>query len=173
MARQIIGDHDIAGRERRPRELLDPGTDGRAVDRTIQHQRHHNPIVALSGEEGGGVPMTMRHRRDKAFSTRRPFPRPGRVGFDPDFIEDDQPRGIKPRLRFSPVAARFSDVGARLVSGIEGIFECEAQTDQRGLHQPHADRNAVRLTQPGTQFNQGSAVTKAHMLRDGVMEICQ
>jgi hypothetical protein len=119
---QIVSDHDIAGRERRSEELLDLGAEGSSVDRSVQHQWCHDPIVAQSREERGGVPMTMRRGGDQPFPAPRPSARPGHVGFGPGFVEKDQPCGIQPRLRFPPAVTRFGDVCARLFSGMEGPF---------------------------------------------------
>ena len=46
VATQIVGDHDIAWCERWSQELLNPGPEGRPVDRPVQHQRRHDPIIA-------------------------------------------------------------------------------------------------------------------------------
>ena len=45
VAAEIIGHHDVAWRQRRGQELLDPAQERGAVDGAVQHQRGHHAIV--------------------------------------------------------------------------------------------------------------------------------
>jgi hypothetical protein len=95
------------------------------------------------------------------------------------------PRGARPRVRVMLVLVQVSSRKISCAGSSRGCASrqrwrasamsaraCSAAWMRRP-HQPPADRNAVRLAQPGTQFIQGGVLTKAHMLRDGVMKIRQ
>ena len=151
----LVSDHDIARRECRPQELPDPGPEGRSVDRAVQHQRRtirslRNParnVVVVQWP--CGTEATSR-------SPRRARPRVRvmlvlvqvssrkirRVGSRPGCAS-------RQRRRASAMSARACSATWRV------FFECQAQTDQCGPHQTHADRNAVCLTQPGAEFIEG------------------
>lgn len=57
VAAEIVEDGDIAAIEGWCQALLDPGGEGNAVDRAIEHEGRDDAVVAQSGEEGQRLPM--------------------------------------------------------------------------------------------------------------------
>ena len=78
--------------------------------------------MTQSGDEGGGVPMAVRHGSEAAFATRRPSVTPGHVRRRPGFIQKDQLRNIQRRLGGLPLMPRGLHVGALLLAGVQGFF---------------------------------------------------
>lgn len=103
VASQIVEDDDVAGRERRDEVLLDPGGEGLAIDRSVQHQGGDDPIVAQAGQEGQRLPMPERSLAHQRRATWRPAAQPRHVGLDPGFVNEDQSARVQAMLmRFPP-----------------------------------------------------------------------
>ena len=77
VAAEIVHDDDVAGRERRDEELLDPGGEDLAVDRPVEHAGRVDPVVAQRGEEGQRAPAAERRLGDAARWPRGAQPRVG------------------------------------------------------------------------------------------------
>jgi hypothetical protein len=85
VAAEIVGNDDVAGREGRGESLVDPGGEHLAVDRPDQHEGGDDPVMAQAGQEGQGLPVTVRDMRCQTFVLRGPAAGPRPVGLDPGF----------------------------------------------------------------------------------------
>jgi len=122
MATQIVHDDDVAGRECRYEELLDIGSKAHAVDRTVQHARGIDPVVAECGKEGERPPLAERGMGNQLLAARRPAPDRCHVGLGPGFINEDQPPGVKPSLIFLPLLASSCHLRPGLLLGEQAFF---------------------------------------------------
>jgi hypothetical protein len=66
VAAEAVRHHGVAGREDRGEELLDPGQEGRAVDRAVRRHRRDQPLGAQVPQERRGAPAPVRHRAHQA-----------------------------------------------------------------------------------------------------------
>lgn len=89
MASQIIEDDDVTRRQGGDEDLLDPGSEGGAIDRAVQHEGRHDPVVAQPGQEGERLPMAVWHLGKIGLTARAPAARAGHVGFYPRLIDED------------------------------------------------------------------------------------
>jgi len=119
---EVVENDDVARAERGNEELLDIGAKTLAVDRTVEHARRFNAVVAQSGEESRCVPMTMRDFIDQTLAARRPSVEARHVGFDPGFVDEDEAGGIDAPLIGAPAGAMPAYVRAILLAGDEGFF---------------------------------------------------
>ena len=69
-APQGVKHHDVARLERRRQELLDIGTKGGPVHRSVEHQGCHDTALPEAGEEDHGLPMAVRHSGDQTLFRR-------------------------------------------------------------------------------------------------------
>ena len=69
---EIIHDHDISSFQSRHETLLDVSKKRVAIDRAIEHRGGGEAVAAKSTNEGGGLPMTMRHSINQSLAPRRP-----------------------------------------------------------------------------------------------------
>ena len=111
MRREVIGDHDVAGRERGDEDLGDVGEKAVAVHRAVDHPRRGQPGDAQTGDKGAGLPP--RHGRvvaDPVAAWAAAIP-PQQVRGDTSFIKKDEARGVPGRRRGLPLVPRGGDVG--------------------------------------------------------------
>ena len=74
------------------------------------------------GNEGGGVPMSVRDSGDAPFTARGTSVAPGHVRRCPSFIEKDQLPDVQGGLGCLPLMSRGLHVGAFLLAGVQGFF---------------------------------------------------
>ena len=70
------------------------------------------------GNEGGGVPMSVRHRGDAPFTTRGVSVAPCHVRRRPRFIQKDQLCAVQRWLGCLPLTPCGLHVGALLLAGV-------------------------------------------------------
>ena len=61
VAGQIVHDHDVTLTKVGDKSALHPGFKDRPVDRAIDDKRGDNAAVAQAGDEGGRLPVSVRH----------------------------------------------------------------------------------------------------------------
>ena len=61
MARQVVHDDNVTGRQARREKLLDIGFEGLPIHRTIEDTGRSQPIASETGDEGGGLPVAPGH----------------------------------------------------------------------------------------------------------------
>ena len=73
------------GGERRGRALRDPGCEHLVVDRPVQDEGRHDPVMAQPGEEGERLSVAVRHLCREPLALAGPAAGSGHVGLDPGF----------------------------------------------------------------------------------------
>ena len=122
VAAKIVHDHDVAAAQTGNEKLADIGEEALAVDRPVQHQRRDQTILAQSGDEGGGLAMTIGDRRDNAFAAPGPAVATGHVGRGGRFVDEHQLGRVQIALHRSPGGARRGYVGAVLLGRPDLLF---------------------------------------------------
>ena len=122
MATEIVDDDDVAGLERGNEDLLYVDQEPLAVDRTVDQPGCLDPIVAQRGQEGHGLPVTVRRLRPEPLSARRPAPERRHVCLGPGLVDEDQTGRINPALILPPLRPTSRDVGTILFAGEHGFF---------------------------------------------------
>ena len=97
VAGQVVGDDDVTDRQAGCQELLDIDGEGIAIDRAVKHQKSNHAVDPKSAQEGGGVPMTVRHSGQQAL-----------------------PRGLRPRSRAMLVVVQVSSRKTMSRAGFAG-----------------------------------------------------
>ena len=87
---EIVDDDDVAGLECRNQELLDVSEEAFAIDRSVDHARGIDTVVAKCGEEGQRPPAAMRNLRDQSFAARRTTVGARHVGLGPSLVDKDK-----------------------------------------------------------------------------------
>lgn len=122
VAPEIIKDDDVARRQGGNEGLFDPGGEGGAVDRAVQHEGRHDPVVAQPGQEGERLPMAVWHLGEIGLTTRTPTARAGHVGLHPGFIDEDQTLGVDLMLMGFPAGPEPSQFRPILFLGQQCFF---------------------------------------------------
>ena len=79
--------------------------------------RHVNPR-----DEGGCVPVSMRHGHRQAFAARGPSVGAGHVGLGPSLVDEHQPVGVETRLAVAPGAPPAQGIRSVLLRCKAGLF---------------------------------------------------
>ena len=119
---EVIHDHDVAGPEDRYELLFDPGPEADAVDGPVKDARSGKPIIAQGSEEGQGAPMAVRGKSSQTQALLSPSPQRGHVGFDPGFVDKNQPFRVDPSLPNAPALPAARNVGTGLLKGEQRFF---------------------------------------------------
>ena len=72
----------------------------------IKDEGGDDPVMAQTGEEGQGLPVTVRDLGQESLSPWAPSAQTRHVGLNPGFVDEDQARGIKPVLMGFPAMAQ-------------------------------------------------------------------
>ena len=122
MTAEIVHDDDVAWLEDRYQQLLDIGAKALAVDRPIENAGCRQLAAAQCTEECQGAPVAVRRKRPQASTLGSPASDGSHVGFDPGFINEDQPLRIEMMLQGLPPLSPTGDVRARLFKGEQRFF---------------------------------------------------
>lgn len=114
---QIVHDDDVARLEDGDHLLLDIRTEALPVYRSVKDARGGQTVTTKSAKKGQRSPMAMRCKTTQALASFAPAIKWCHVGLDPCFIDEDQPPGIKARLKAVPALPATGDVGAGLLKG--------------------------------------------------------
>ena len=109
---EIVGNHDVAGLQRRHEDLFDVGEEADPVHRAIQDAWSGQPRHPQRGDEGAAFPPTLRRVIGDPLAARAaPIP-PQEIGGDPAFIEKDEAGRVESRGGRCPLRAGGRDVWA-------------------------------------------------------------
>lgn len=122
VARQVVHDDDVAGRERGHQALLYIIGEALAVDRLIQHAGSVNPVAAKGCEEGHRAPMPIRHFGMEALPAWCPTAQWGHVCLGPSLVDKDETGRIKPPLILFPLRPPSGDPRPELFGGQHAFF---------------------------------------------------
>lgn len=122
VAGQIVHDHDVARPEFGHENLVDIGLEGDAVDRPVEHEGRGDAAAAQSGNEGGRLPVPVRHADPQPLATGASAMPPRHVRRGPGLVDEDKPLGVEIELAVEPVSPPLHDVGAVLLGSVRGLF---------------------------------------------------
>lgn len=114
---EVVEDDDVAAREGGGELGLDPGVEGGAVDRPVEHPRGDEAVMAQAGDEGLAVGVAERRVVDDPDPAPGAAAAPGHVGLGAALVDEDQPLRLRlhPRLplpRWRGSAAMMRSVSA-------------------------------------------------------------
>lgn len=122
MARQVVHDDDVAGRELGHQHLADIGDERIAVDRAVEHHRGDHAGAVQAGDEGRGLPVSVGHARAQSLAAPAATVVTRHVGGRPGLVDEDQAFGIEVELAIEPLFPALQDVGAVLLGGMRRLF---------------------------------------------------
>ena len=122
VTRQVVHDHDVAGRQRRDQDLLDRGQETRAVNRTVKHGRRGETPDAERGQKRGGMPAAVGRVVGDARAVELPPIATHEIRAHATFIEKHETAGIKAGRRRVPRDPRERDVSAIVFRRAYGLF---------------------------------------------------
>ena len=120
--REVIENHDVSRAQRRHQDLLDVGQEGPAVHGAVMHHRGSHAAGPQGTDEGGGLPVPMRHAHPQPLAPRRPAVPTGHLGGGAGLIDEDQPLGVEVGLGVEPGLATVQDIRTALLGRMPGLF---------------------------------------------------
>ena len=136
VAAEIVGNHDVTGREGRDEALVDPSGEAVAADWPVEHEGGHDAVMTQPGQERQGLPVTVRDMGRQARAAQAPATGPRHVGLDPPSagqlipqincfsrldIQKYQTLGIKSMLVLLPALPEPRHLRAQLFAGHHGF----------------------------------------------------
>ena len=122
MRPEIVHDDNVAKPEHRYELLLDISTEALSVDRSVEDTGRGKAVDPQGAEEGQRAPVPVRCEAAQALAAWSPSAQRRHVGFDPGFVDEDQPTRIQPGLPGAPASPTPGNVGARLLKGEQRFF---------------------------------------------------
>ena len=122
MTAEIVHDDDVAGMQSGAKDLLDIGGEGLAVDRAIEKPRRLDPIVPQCGEEGRGLPVSVRDLGYEPGATQAPSAQRRHIGLGPGFVDKRQTPGVNQVLMLCPLRPPARDVRTTALASHHGFF---------------------------------------------------
>lgn len=113
VAREVVGNDDVARAQRRAQKGFDPRQKQGAIDRPIADHRRCQRITAQGCNEGAGFPVPM---RSAALAQRC------HAGAAPGLVQKYQASGIKPGLLLYPALPCLLHVFTRVFAGVLAFF---------------------------------------------------
>jgi len=89
MASQMVENDGVAKLKCRDQELLDIGEQVGSVDRSVEHGWRIDSVMSQGREEGGHLPISMRHFCAQPLTRAAAPLRAGQVGLDPGITDED------------------------------------------------------------------------------------
>jgi hypothetical protein len=102
--------------------MLDPGAKALAVDRAVEHARRGDPVATRRGEEGGGLPVAVRHGGHQPLPTPGPAMAARHVGGRPGLVDQHQALRVQVRLSVAPDRPGRGDVRPLPLGCVLGLF---------------------------------------------------
>jgi len=119
---QVIGDDDVALSEGGAEESFHIRPKGGAVYGAVEHHRGGEGVDAQAGDEGGYLPMPVRHGSQATLTFGGTPARAGQVGADASFIQEHQLGHLQRGLAFPPLPPCGGYVLTLLLAGVQGFF---------------------------------------------------
>ena len=88
----------------------------------VEHHGRGHSSQPQGADEGGGLPVAMRHRGAAAMCAHSPAALPGHLGGRAGLVDEDQPVGVETGLGFEAGPPAAQHVYALLLAGVRGFF---------------------------------------------------
>jgi len=111
MRGEVVGDDDVAGRQRGDQDLFDVGEKTVTIHRAVDDAGRGQAVQTEAGDKGARLPARERRMIADAGAARAPAVPAQEIRRDAGFIEKDEARRVPRRRRRLPVLARGGDVG--------------------------------------------------------------
>ena len=122
VAAEIVHDDDVAWLEGWHQDLGDVGQEAVGIDRAIEEAWRGDAVAAQSGDEGHGVPVSVRRLADQALAAPAATVGGGHVGLGPGLVDEDQAVRGDLVLVAPPALAPARHVGPILLGGAQAFF---------------------------------------------------
>jgi len=119
---QVVEQDDVVRPQGRRQHLLDVSSEARTVDGTVKDAGRGDPVAAQTGDQGGHLPMPVRHRRQQPQPAGRPALAARHVGGGPGLVDKHQVVGIECRLAADKGPPLLGYVAAILFGGVQALF---------------------------------------------------
>jgi len=103
-------------------DLLDVDLEGVGVDRAVEDEGGDHAATGEAGDEGRGLPVTVRDACSQALAAAAAAVGAGHVGGRPGLVDEHQPLRIEVELAVEPGLAASHDVGTILLGRVPGLF---------------------------------------------------
>jgi len=119
---EVVADDQVAREQFRAQHFVQVSQEGRAIHGAIEQPRGGEAIVAQRGDEGGTLPVPMRHGGQAALAALASPVKAGHLGIKPGLVQEDQPANIPGRLLLAPNLAGRLKLRPILLGGAQGFF---------------------------------------------------
>ncbi len=119
---QIVEDDDVTPPERGREHVRGPGGEPLAGHRSVEHERRGHARQPERADEGGGVPMAVRHAHAQPLALGCAAMQACHLGARSGLVDEDQPPGIEVGLLGEPGTAALQDIRAILLGRVAGLF---------------------------------------------------
>lgn len=122
MARLVIHDQDIAGRQNGYEHVGDIGFEPVTVDRAIKRYWRDHAGHAQSGHQRGSFAVTVRKAYAQALASGAAAMPAGHVGDGPGLVNDHETCRVQINLTIEPVVPLLQDAGPVLLDCMSSLF---------------------------------------------------
>ena len=122
MRGQVVGDDDVAGRQRGDQDLCDVGEKTVAIHRPVDDAGRGQPCHPQAGDKGARFPARERRMIADTVAARATTVPAQEIRRDTGFIEKDEARRVPRRRRRLPLLARGGDVGPVVLGRAHRFF---------------------------------------------------
>ena len=140
---EVVHDDDVFGQERGDEDLFDIGEEGRPIHRPVKDHRRRHAGEPQAGDEGRGLPVTVRDGGPAAVDLRRPPAQAGHVG-GCTVRRRRQPLWIEIELPVEPGLATSHDVGTILLGGMRRLLNVMPRRSKKRQIVPRPTPSALQ-----------------------------
>ena len=120
--RQVVEDDDVAGMQRRHKDLFDVREERRVINRAIEHGGSGEFVDAQPRHDRVRLPMAVRRIVAQPDAARTASVATQQISGDTGFVDEDVGARVVQRLRVLPAPPRRGDVRPSLLVGVYGFF---------------------------------------------------
>ena len=132
MGGEIVEDDDVTGVQFGTEDRLEISGEDLGVDRPLNQKGGRETLDPQGGDEGGGLPVPMRHVRNATLALGTAAVEPGHLGVQARFVDEDQAGAVPTGLRLAPNDPGGLDVRPFLLGGVRRFFYSLIPSDQAG-----------------------------------------
>lgn len=107
---EIVEDDDVTIGQSWNKNLFDIGGEDVPVDRSVDHPRGIDAVMAQGTDENECFPVPVRYACVQSLSARAPAAQGCHIGLDPCLVEEDEASGVNPALVGFPARSFAGDI---------------------------------------------------------------